>query len=173
MALAAVCLIVSLLVVPAAHAVDHIVGGSGGWNQGVNYANWASSEKFAVGDNLIFNYGSSHSVDEVSQSDYNSCTAGNALNAYTGGQNTVALKKSGPMYFLCPSFGHCGGGMKLSITVAAASTPTTPTATPPTTPGSPSTPKDSPSGAISDSGYINKLVLGLSIVCAGLMGFMS
>lgn len=52
MALAAVCLIVSLLAVPAAHAVDHIVGGSPGWNQGVNYATWASSEKFAVGDNL-------------------------------------------------------------------------------------------------------------------------
>ncbi|KAK1393840.1 Plastocyanin domain-containing family protein [Heracleum sosnowskyi] len=170
MALAAVCLVISLLAVPAAHAVDHFVGGSQGWNQGVNYATWASSEKFLVGDNLIFNYGSSHGVDEVSQSDYNSCTAGNALNTYTGGQNTVPLKKSGPMYFLCPSFGHCGGGMKLSITVAAASTPT---ATPPTSPESPSTPKDSPSGAIGGSGYIDKLVLGVCIVFAGLMGFMS
>lgn len=116
-------------------------------------------------------------MDEVSQSDYSSCTAGNALTAYTGGQNTVALKKSGPMYFLCPSFGHCGGGMKLGITVADASTPTTPatpTAKPPGTPASPSTPKDdSPSGAIGGSGYINKLVLGVSIVLAGLMGFMS
>lgn len=115
-------------------------------------------------------------MDEVSQSDYNSCTAGNALNVYSGGQNTVPLRKSGPMYFMCPSFGHCGGGMKLSITVAAASTPTTPatpTATPPTTQDSPSTPKDSPSGAIGGSGYINKLVLGVSIVFAGLMGFMS
>lgn len=52
MALAVVCLIVSLLIVPTAHAVDHIVGGSQGWNAGVNYATWASSEKFAVGDNL-------------------------------------------------------------------------------------------------------------------------
>lgn len=52
MALAAVCLIVSLLAVPAAHAVDHIVGGSPGWNQGVDYTTWASGQKFAVGDNL-------------------------------------------------------------------------------------------------------------------------
>lgn len=52
MALAAVCLVVTLLAVPAAHAVDHIVGGSSGWNPGVDYTTWGSSENFAVGDNL-------------------------------------------------------------------------------------------------------------------------
>lgn len=52
MALAAVFLIVCLLAVPAAHGVDHIVGGSSGWNQGVDFTTWASNEKFVVGDNL-------------------------------------------------------------------------------------------------------------------------
>lgn len=52
MALSAACLIISLLAVPAVYAVDHMVGDNAGWNQGVDYSKWASSKKFAVGDNL-------------------------------------------------------------------------------------------------------------------------
>lgn len=145
------------------YAVDHIVGDNAGWNQGVDYSKWASSKKFAVGDNLVFSYGTSHSVDEVSPADYKYCTVGNALTAYKGGNNTVPLESLGPMYFICPVFGHCGAGMKLSITVEASV---------PTSPATPTTPKDSPNGA-GGFGNMNKLVLGICIVFAGPMGFMS
>lgn len=57
MALAAVCLIVSLLAVPAVcantdYSIDYIVEDSAGWSQGVDYEIWASRKRFSVGDNL-------------------------------------------------------------------------------------------------------------------------
>ncbi|KAK1364610.1 blue copper protein-like [Heracleum sosnowskyi] len=197
MAFPSVLLVLSLLAVPAVYGVDHTVGGSSGWDQGVNFASWAAGKKFVVGDNLVFSYGSSHSVDEVSQSDYSTCSASKPINSYSGGKNTVALNKTGSVYFLCPSSGHCTAGMKLSVTVAAASTPTpstptpttpstptpttpsTPTPTTPSTPpkedtppSSPDTPSTSPSAAVGGFGDMNKLVVGVCIVFAGLMGFM-
>lgn len=33
-------------------AENHTVGGSSGWNQGINYDTWAAGETFTVGDNL-------------------------------------------------------------------------------------------------------------------------
>ncbi|KAL1809219.1 hypothetical protein ACET3Z_026209 [Daucus carota] len=195
MAFASVFLVLSLLAVPAVYGVDHTVGGSGGWDQGVDFTTWAAGEKFVVGDNLVFTYGSSHSVDEVSASDYSSCSSSNPIKSYTGGKNTVALTKTGPIYFLCPSFGHCAGGMKVTITVSAASTPTpstpTPTTpstpspttpstpstppkedTPPASPGTPPAPKETPNGAGGGLGDMNKLVVGVCVGFAGLMGLM-
>ena len=52
MAFASVFLVLSLLAVPAVYGADHTVGGSGGWDQGVDFATWAAGEKFVVGDNL-------------------------------------------------------------------------------------------------------------------------
>ncbi|XP_074357709.1 blue copper protein-like [Apium graveolens] len=138
MAFAAVCLIITLLAVPSVYAVDHIVGDRSGWSRGINYSQWASGKKFAVGDNLVFSYGSSDSVDKVRRSDYESCTAGNALKAYKGGNNTVPLKSLGSMYFICPVFGHCVAGMKLRIIVKAFD---------PTSAAAPSTTKDSYNGS--------------------------
>ncbi|KAL5724001.1 hypothetical protein ACHQM5_007322 [Ranunculus cassubicifolius] len=132
-----------LVLLPAAYAVDYTVGDSSGWNQGVNYATWTSGKTFAVGDKLLFNYAGSHSLDVVSKSDYDSCATGNALESHTDGSTSITLSRSGPMYFICPSFGHCGAGMKLTVTVAAGGSPSTPT-TPSGSPPPPSTTVSSP-----------------------------
>ncbi|KAK3025468.1 hypothetical protein RJ639_040206 [Escallonia herrerae] len=186
MAMAAAFLIL-LLVVPTVYGAEHVVGGSSGWTQSVNYANWAAGETFTVGDTLLFSYGGSHRVDQVSQDDYNNCATGNALTSYTGGQNTIRLTKTGPMYFLCPSFGHCGGGMKLAVTVVAASgtpsgtppsttSPPTGSATPTTTPPSTDTPTTTspppPSGVAGSFGNMNHLILGISLVLAPIIALM-
>ncbi|KAL5724000.1 hypothetical protein ACHQM5_007321 [Ranunculus cassubicifolius] len=142
-----------LVLLPAAYAVDYTVGDSSGWNQGVNYATWTSGKTFAVGDKLLFNYTGSHSLDVVSKSDYDSCATGNALESHTDGSTTITLGRSGPMHFICPSFGHCGAGMKLTVTVAAGGSPTTPSPTTPspTTP-SPTTPSnDTPTTPSNDT----------------------
>ncbi|KAK2970558.1 hypothetical protein RJ640_000608 [Escallonia rubra] len=187
MAMTAAFLIL-LLVAPAVYGAEHVVGGSSGWTQSVNYVKWAAGETFTAGDTLLFSYGSSsHSVDQVSQADYNSCTTGSALASYNGGQNTISLTKTGPMYFLCPSFGHCGGGMKLAINVVAASgtpsgtppsttSPPTGSAAPTTTPPSTNTPTTHspppPSGVAGSLGNMNHLILGISLVLAPIIALM-
>lgn len=41
-----------LIATPAVYAAQHTVGGSSGWNPGVDYNTWASGETFNVGDTL-------------------------------------------------------------------------------------------------------------------------
>ncbi|PWA55875.1 cupredoxin [Artemisia annua] len=134
--------LISLLAFTArsVYAVQHVVGDSGGWTTFGDYTTWASSKTFNVGDTLVFNYGSSHGVDVVSKSDYDNCVTSNALDSYTGGATTISLKQPGPMYFACPSFGHCSSGMKLAINVVSAGSNTP--ANTPTPSGTTPTPSD-------------------------------
>ncbi|GKV12716.1 hypothetical protein SLEP1_g23834 [Rubroshorea leprosula] len=133
------------------YAVNYVVGDSSGWTQGVNYATWAQGKTFNVGDTLLFTYGSTHAVDEVSESDYNNCVVGNALSTHNDGNTTITLSKAGSMYFICPTAGHCTGGMKLAVSVVSASgtpSPSSPTPPPPhrhTPSGSTTPPSTTPS----------------------------
>lgn len=68
----------------------------------------------------MFTYPPGHTVDEVSASDYKTCTVGNAISSDSSGSTSVSLKTAGPHYYICGVPGHCGGGMKLSVTVSAA-----------------------------------------------------
>lgn len=93
----------------------------------------------------VFNYPPGHTVDEVTANDYKTCTTGNAIASDSSGATSVVLKTAGAHYYICGVPGHCGGGMKLAITVAAAggggpaTSPTTPTSPSTTTTTSPST----------------------------------
>ncbi|KAM3266113.1 Uclacyanin-3 [Capsicum annuum] len=195
MAMSAVATLLFLLVAsPVAFAANHVVGGDGGWTQSGDYTTWAAGETFNVGDTLEFNYGGSHGVDVISKDDYDNCNTGNAIKSYNDGKTTIKLSKAGPMYFTCPTFGHCQGGMKLAINVQDSSTPSTPsTPTTPSTPATtPSTPSDSPAtpttpsvgntptkstpttpnGATGVLGNMNKFVVGVSVVLGALFAFM-
>ncbi|KDP41427.1 hypothetical protein JCGZ_15834 [Jatropha curcas] len=112
-----------VMVVPSSATV-YTVGDTSGWTMGVDYSTWTSGKTFAVGDSLVFNYGGGHTVDEVSASDYNTCTVGNAITSDSSGATTVALKTAGTHYYICGVVGHCGSGMKLAVTVKAASSST-------------------------------------------------
>ncbi|KAF5190139.1 Early nodulin-like protein [Thalictrum thalictroides] len=143
-----------LLILPAVYAVDYTVGDTNGWTQGIDYTTWTAGKTFNTGDTLVFNYGGSHTVDVVNKGDYDSCNTGNTLESHSDGSTKITLSKAGPMYFTCSAFGHCSGGMKLAVTVSAASTtpsngtPTTPsTTTPsPTTPSTETPSSTTPSG---------------------------
>ncbi|KAK7295892.1 hypothetical protein VNO77_51157 [Canavalia gladiata] len=178
--------LVLLLAFPTVFGTDHNVGGSGGWKLGGDYTTWASGQTFNVGDNLVFKYDSTHAVDEVSENDYNSCSSSNAIKNYQGGNTKIPLSSTGKRYFLCPTAGHCDGGMKLAINVVgAASSP--PSGTPPsgTTPSTPSPPSESgtpatntttspspkPNGAVTVSTAFNLLV-GSFFVSSIMFGFM-
>ncbi|KAK7372999.1 hypothetical protein VNO80_06392 [Phaseolus coccineus] len=100
-------------------AATHTVGDTSGWTIGGDYSTWASGLKFRVGDSLVFNYGPGHTVDEVTQSDYKSCTTGNSLSTDSSGATTITLKTAGTHHFICAAPGHCQGGMKLTVKVKA------------------------------------------------------
>ncbi|KAH6785019.1 hypothetical protein C2S51_037474 [Perilla frutescens var. frutescens] len=125
-------------------AAVYTVGDSSGWSMGVDYTTWTSDKTFRVGDTLVFNYGSSHSVDEVNSNDYKTCATGNAITSDSSGATSITLKTAGPHYYVCGIPGHCDGGMKLAITVAAdGGTKTAPSASGTTT-SPPSTTTTSP-----------------------------
>ncbi|GMY28794.1 blue copper protein isoform X1 [Fagus crenata] len=121
-----VCALLVLCMVVPSLATVYTVGDSTGWTTGVDYSTWTSGKTFVVGDSLVFNYGGGHTVDEVSSSDYSTCTAGNSISTDSSGATTFPLKTAGSRYFICAAVGHCGSGMKVAVTVAKAST-TTPT----------------------------------------------
>ncbi|AES73096.1 putative Blue (type 1) copper binding protein [Medicago truncatula] len=118
-------------------ATNHIVGDGLGWTVGPDYNTWTSDKTFAVGDSLVFNYVAGHTVDEVKESDYKSCTTGNSISTDSSGATTIPLKEAGTHYFICAIPGHCTFGMKLFVKVKPSSA--APSATPlPSGKGSPS-----------------------------------
>ncbi|XP_010026035.2 blue copper protein [Eucalyptus grandis] len=129
------------LVLPSLATV-YTVGDTGGWVMGTDYTTWTSGKTFLVGDSLVFNYGGGHTVDEVSKSDYDACTAANVISTDSSGATTIPLKTAATHYFICGAAGHCSSGMKLAVSVKAGSSPT---ATPPTSGGSPATTTTTPS----------------------------
>ncbi|CAF2124056.1 hypothetical protein BRARA_C02272 [Brassica rapa] len=142
--MAATALLLVLAIVPAALAVTYTVGDASQWDSGVDYTTWVKGKTFRVGDTLEFKYGSTHSVNEVDKAGYDSC-GGTPIDTHSGGDTTIDLEKVGTQYFICPTAGHCAGGMKLAVTVVAASSGTPAAPTPPsTTPGTPSTPGSPP-----------------------------
>ncbi|KAL0366380.1 UNVERIFIED_CONTAM: Blue copper protein [Sesamum radiatum] len=138
--------------IPAVPAAVYTVGDSSGWAMGGDYGSWTTDKTFAVGDTLVFNYAPGHTVDEVSANDYKTCTTGNSLSSDSSGATSITLKSAGSHYFICGVPGHCSGGMKLAVTVAAAASSggstgaspsagtTTSPSTTPTTTTSPATP---------------------------------
>ncbi|XVF39579.1 hypothetical protein PTKIN_Ptkin01aG0045100 [Pterospermum kingtungense] len=114
-------LVVSCMVVPTLQATVFTVGEHIGWIPGVDYNAWAKSKQFKVGDYLVFDYPSGHSVDEVFENDYNTCTTGHPISSDNTGSTLIALLSVGPRYFICGVAGHCALGMKLAVNVAAQS----------------------------------------------------
>ncbi|KAH9299513.1 hypothetical protein KI387_031195, partial [Taxus chinensis] len=101
-------------------ATNYTVGDTNQWTLGRNYTAWASGKTFVVGDILVFNYASpAHNVLEVTKSAYDSCQTSNPTQTHTGGTTNITLTTVGSKYFICGIPGHCAGGMKLGITVAA------------------------------------------------------
>ncbi|XP_009373387.1 blue copper protein [Pyrus x bretschneideri] len=115
-------LVVAMVMVPSCLATVYTVGDSSGWASGVDYTTWTSGKTFKVGDSLVFNYGSGHTVDEVTASDYKTCTLGNSITSDSSGATTITLKTAGTHNYICATIGHCGMGMKLSVTVGSGST---------------------------------------------------
>ncbi|KAL1310115.1 hypothetical protein HN51_052786 [Arachis hypogaea] len=155
-------------------ATVYTVGDTSGWATGGDYSTWASGKNFVVGDSLVFNYGSGHTVDEVKESDYKSCSIGNSISTDSSGATTIPLKTSGTHYFICSVPGHCSSGMKLAVTVkdgkSSSSSSTTPSSSSSSGKGSPpssttATPKANASSSVSRVTPIVVLIVSLISYC--------
>uniref|UniRef100_A0A7C9DGI0 Phytocyanin domain-containing protein n=1 Tax=Opuntia streptacantha TaxID=393608 RepID=A0A7C9DGI0_OPUST len=134
--------------VPRSLGEVYRVGDSAGWALGVDYAVWSNSKTFLIGDTLVFEYGSGHRVDEVSERDYKTCRsrAENPINRDIKGSTTILLPTPGQRYFICGVIPHCGSGMKLAVNVLASGGP-------PTSAANYSTSSTTASPAATASGY--------------------
>ncbi|GER33490.1 cupredoxin superfamily protein [Striga asiatica] len=162
-------LVVFVIAVAAekALATTHVVGGSQGWDQSIDFDSWASSQTFKVGDDLDFKYTSMHSVVELKEDAYKKCDVGSPLNSFTDGDSKIKLSKAGTRYFACRTAGHCDGGMKVKITTVEASSTSSssgPSASnPPSAPGAAA----STSAAYGEARFFGffRLVAALMVVC--------
>ncbi|XVE49773.1 hypothetical protein DITRI_Ditri01bG0108500 [Diplodiscus trichospermus] len=137
-----VCLAATTMLIQLAMAANITVGGAnGGWDSSTDLQTWVASQKFSVGDNLIFQYTPNHDVLEVTKADYDSCQTSNPIQTYTGGNTAIPLSAPGKRYFICGTLGHCQQGMQIEIDTLATATP------PATSPSTSPPPKTSPSPA--------------------------
>ncbi|KAG9139607.1 hypothetical protein Leryth_027090 [Lithospermum erythrorhizon] len=116
----------SLLISLATLAIvmEFALATDGGWDALTALQAWASSKSFIVGEKLVFSYGPTHDVLQVSKKDYESCNPNNAITVYAGGLSTIQLTTPGKKYFICGTTGHCALGMKVAIDVLTSTAPT-------------------------------------------------
>ncbi|XP_047326321.1 mavicyanin-like [Impatiens glandulifera] len=106
-----------------AGAMELKVGDSQGWiqppqNQTTIYNQWASRNRFHVGDSLWFQY-NNDSVLVVDKFDYYHCNSATPTAAYGDGNTTVRLDKPGPAYFISGNISHCMNGQRIVVQVMA------------------------------------------------------
>ncbi|KAJ4831121.1 hypothetical protein Tsubulata_000651 [Turnera subulata] len=165
-----VMLLLVALMAEEAIAVQHIVGGSQGWDESTDFDSWASGQKFKVGDTLVFKYSSLHSVVELGdESSYKKCDLGSKVASMSTGNDVVKLDKPGTRYFACGTMGHCDQGMKVKITTESGSGSSTPSSS--SSPSS-SSAKSTPAAAASSASAIRKfssVVLLVGVTSTGLL----
>ncbi|KAF0915581.1 hypothetical protein E2562_036764 [Oryza meyeriana var. granulata] len=157
----AVAAAVALAVLLPAHAAatEHIVGDNNGWVLGFDYAAWAATKQFEVGDTLVFKYKSpNHTVVEVGGADFNACNKPANANEWGSGEDRVALDKEGRRWFFCGVGNHCARNMKLKITVLAAGA---------SAPEAPPSPSSSPAGKV--QARVVHAVVAVTVAAAAML----
>ncbi|PSS30179.1 Early nodulin-like protein [Actinidia chinensis var. chinensis] len=97
------------------------VGDTNGWvvppsNDSKIYNDWASENRFQVGDTIHFKY-KKDSVMEVTESDYKKCNSTHPNFFSNTGDTLFKLDRSGPFYFISGASGHCSRGQKMILKV--------------------------------------------------------
>ncbi|KAG2283685.1 hypothetical protein Bca52824_054905 [Brassica carinata] len=119
-AVIAILVFAGLMAVKSTLAAQHVMGGSQGWEESVDFDSWSSDQSFKVGDQLVFKYSGLHSVVELgSETAYKSCDLGTPVNSLSSGNDVVKLSKTGTRYFACGTPGHCEQGMKVKVNIVS------------------------------------------------------
>uniref|UniRef100_A0A0E0KWP2 Phytocyanin domain-containing protein n=1 Tax=Oryza punctata TaxID=4537 RepID=A0A0E0KWP2_ORYPU len=125
-----------------ADATTFEVGGEHGWavppaNDAGVYNDWASKNRFLVGDSVHFKY-AKDSVMVVTEDDYNKCKSSHPIFFSNNGDTEVGLDRQGLFYFISGVAGHCERGQRMVIKVIGHDAPPPPPSSAPPTPPHPS-----------------------------------
>ncbi|KAK1359436.1 early nodulin-like protein 1 [Heracleum sosnowskyi] len=113
--------ILSSLLLFHASDIEFQVGGDSGWvvppaNNSDIYNQWASGERFSVGDTVRFKY-KKDSVMEVTEDGYTHCNSTHPSFYSNTGDTTLKLDHPGFFYFISGANGHCRRGQRMVIRV--------------------------------------------------------
>ncbi|KAF3796625.1 Early nodulin-like protein 2 [Nymphaea thermarum] len=97
------------------------VGGSRGWieptgNDTDVYNDWASENRFHVGDSVYFEY-KNDSVLVVDGDDYGTCDGTYPIYKFKDGHTTFTFDRFGFFYFISGNLTHCLNGQRLIVRV--------------------------------------------------------
>ncbi|KAF8391682.1 hypothetical protein HHK36_023991 [Tetracentron sinense] len=97
------------------------VGGDRGWikptrNDTETYDEWATSNRFHVGDSIYFKY-KKDSVLVVNYTNYMNCVLSDPNSKFKDGDTEYHFDRYGFFYFISGEPGHCKSGQKLVIRV--------------------------------------------------------
>ncbi|XWS11364.1 hypothetical protein CRYUN_Cryun38cG0077800 [Craigia yunnanensis] len=112
--------LISMLAVAAA-SFQFKVGGERGWtkptgNESETYNEWATRNRFHVGDSLYFKY-NNDSVLVVNHTSYTKCSVSNPIFKFKDGDTVFQFDRYGFFYFISGERGHCKAGQKLIVRV--------------------------------------------------------
>ncbi|CAN6269733.1 unnamed protein product [Urochloa humidicola] len=147
-----------------ADATAFEVGGDDGWavppaSDGGRYNQWASKNRFLVGDIVHFKYNKEESVMVVTEDDYSNCRATHPIFFSNNGDTEVELDHPGVFHFISGVAGHCERGQRMAVKVLGQGAP------PPAPPAPPSPPQ--PSNAAPSVGAIAAVAMALPVIVLG------
>ncbi|KFK25134.1 hypothetical protein AALP_AA8G070400 [Arabis alpina] len=87
------CIIFGIVVMRKCNATTYFVGDSSGWDISSDLDSWTLGKRFSVGDILMFQYSTTHSVYEVAKDKFQNCNVTDPISTFTNGNTTVALSK--------------------------------------------------------------------------------
>ncbi|XP_048235554.1 mavicyanin isoform X2 [Ricinus communis] len=99
------------------------VGSRRGWikptgNETETYDDWATRNRFHVGDSLYFRY-QSDSVLVVNSTAFRNCITSNPISEFDDGNTVFEFDRHGFFYFVSGQPGHCKAGQKMVVRVMA------------------------------------------------------
>ncbi|KAG2262873.1 hypothetical protein Bca4012_012578 [Brassica carinata] len=148
------CIIFGISVISRCNATTYFVGDTSGWDISSDLESWTLGKRFSVGDVLMFQYSSTHSVYEVAKDNFQSCSTTEPIRTFTNGNTTVALSKPGDRFFVCGNRLHCFAGMRLQVNVEGNGTSPAPVGAPGAAPAGilqPSSKKNNPATGVASS----------------------
>lgn len=106
---------------PTVSSFEFQVGGNDGWivppaNDSKIYNDWASENRFQVGDSIFFKY-RKDSIMEVSEQDYKKCNSTHPQFFSNTGSTVFRLDHPGAFYFISGVSGHCQKGQRMIVKV--------------------------------------------------------
>ncbi|CAN4105903.1 unnamed protein product [Withania somnifera] len=169
-----IVLIIISVIISSSSATNYIVGDSSGWDISTDLDSWLVGKRFKIGDVLVFQFSSFHSVSEVTKENFDGCNTSNVLDSSKNGNTSFPLTKPRDRYFVCGNRLHCLGGMKLHVNVQNANVATASPAAAPEGGGasfSPSSKSKNPSFVPSFA--LSNSHVGLDSMVLVTLGFLS